>query len=453
MAKSCITIEKSTPNALQHNDRTNAPDYLMQERIGNYSFNRSAEEAQALYQELRKEAFGNYTKRTGQKVQTAEDKMRWSAVVNLNANHTLEDVQNLADKLCEKYGWQEIQVAVHLDEGHKNERDVIVLNRHAHIEFFMLDKQGIFQFKKRDFGKKQMAEMQTFVADTLEMERGQSKLETKRERLSHRQYKQHAQAVQKARQETKQELGYDFREMQKRITALEISSAEKKELHAENSELRKIIKSKDGTIEEQAQRIALLERKLEELTEYKKAFKYIATELQIPKMQDGKYEVSAVKEHIQEVKIVKERSYQATITSQKTLKNQREEANALKAQVSTLERENVDLRANVRVLEQEKEELKEENSKLKEIVDKVSSFFSATRDTLVSRVTSFFKSKSSTQSLSSPPIKTHAEHAPSASAASIEDIFLDPDVQSQKDARQRIQDLMNDLDEVKRLKI
>lgn len=413
MAKSCISIEKSTPNALQHNDRTNAPDYLMQERIGNYSFNRSAEEAQALYQELRKEAFGNYTKRTGQKVQTAEDKMRWSAVVNLNADHTLKDVQNLADKLCEKYGWQEIQVAIHLDEGHKNERGAIVLNRHAHIEFLMLDKEGIFRFKKNEFRKKTMSEMQTLVAETLGMERGQSKLETKRERLSHRQYKQHAQAVQKAKQETKQELAYDFREMQKRITALEISSAEKKELHKENTELRKIVKSKDSTIELQAQRIQELERKLEERKEQKVDTRML------------------------------ERYREAFNKDQKTLKIERERTNALQEQVSTLERENVSLRSNVRVLKQEKEELKEENSKLKAIVDTVSSFFSATRDTLVSRVTSFFKSKSKTPSFSSPPLER----------SDIEVIFDDPDVQSQEDTASRMQDLVKDLEPTKRPKI
>lgn len=100
--------------------------------------------------------------------------------------------------------------------------------------------------------------MQTLVAETLGMERGQSKLETKRERLSHRQYKQHAQAVQKAKQETKQELAYNFREMQKRITALESADTEqKKELHRLNSQ----VKNKKATIEDLAKKIKSLERK------------------------------------------------------------------------------------------------------------------------------------------------------------------------------------------------
>lgn len=399
MAISCFKIKESTANALQHNDRTQSPDYLLAEKKGDFACNRSAEEAQTLYQELRLEAFSNYTRRTGQKVQTAEDKMRWSAIILLNEDHTLEDVESVAKKLCEKFGWQEIQVAIHLDEGHVNERGVAVLNRHAHIEFFMLDKQGIFQFKKRDFGKKQMSEIQDFVAEELGMKRGQSKLKTKKEGLDHRAYKQHAQAIQKAKQETKQELAYDFREMQKKITALEISSAEKKELHAENSELRKIVKSKDTTIEDQAQRIALLERKLEELKAQK-------VDVRMLDMYREKY-------HEQ----------------QKTLKIEREETNALKAQVSTLERENVSLRSNVRELEQEKEELKQEVSKLQKIVNKVSSFFSCKTSELVDQVTSFFKAKSETPSFSSPPersdIKTHAEHAPS-SARPGEPLFRDP---------------------------
>ena len=221
-----------------------------------------------------------------------------------------------------------------------------------------------------------MSEMQDFVAEILSMKRGQSSRVTKKKRLSHHQYKQHAQEVQKAKLETKQELAYDFREIQKKITALEISSAEKKELHAENTELRKIVKSKDTTIEEQAQRIQELERKLEELRAQKVDVRML------------------------------ERYREKYFEHQKSLKIERERTNELETQVSTLESENVSLRSNVRVLVAEKEELKQEVSKLQKIVDAVCSFFSATQENLIDKVTSFFSKKSETSSFSSPPLES-----------------------------------------------
>lgn len=260
MAISSINIQKSKSNAFQHNDRTLSPSYLLQENSKGVEVNRTAEQAQILYQELRQEAFANYTERTGQKVQTSEDKMRWSAVINLNEKHTLKDVQKLSDKLCKEYGWQEIQIAIHRDEGHiDKETKETKYNDHAHIEFFMLDKQGIFQFKKRDFGIKKMEEMQTLVANELGMERGKSKTITKTERLEHKQYKQQQKEIEKALEVEK----YKFKEMQKAISSSSLSSEEKKELHKENSKLRKLVEDKDVDIETKNKKIQELTQKFE----------------------------------------------------------------------------------------------------------------------------------------------------------------------------------------------
>jgi len=232
MAKSGMTLEASKGGNLAHNNREHKIDYLIE---GNYFCDRTESQALDYLQELRAEAQKNYTERTGQKMQIDinDNKYIWSAVVNLNAEHTLQDVQELAKELEKKHGWQCIQVAVHHDEG---KPDGTRKNLHAHIEFFMVSKEGKTVFKKKDFRQKQMSELQTFVAEQLHMERGEIYHETKnhKKHLKPDAYKAKVRELEAKEVET-----YDFREMQKTITALENASVEdKKELHKLNSAVK-----------------------------------------------------------------------------------------------------------------------------------------------------------------------------------------------------------------------
>lgn len=402
MAKSSINFKKASGHSSAHNMRIDEPHYLLpkEHRLENEYWQNSKSDKELFELELK-----NSKPKGGPKPKL--ENSRWEAVLNLNKNHSLEDVQKVAEHIAKKFNITPTEITIHRDEG-RIENGKPVYNFHAHLNFLTY-KDGKQNWRKELIKPAALSELQTDVAKLLNMERG--KVNSKAKRLDHRQYKAVAQAMQ-----------YNFREMQKRITALEtLTTEQKKELHRLNSHARK-----DDT------KIQELERKLEDLTAHKNAFKYIAAELQIPVNRDGKYEVSTVKSHIQEVK-----------NTRQELKIEREEQNALQEQVSALKNENVSLRSNLSVLEQEKKELKQEVSKLREIVDKVSSFFSATRDTLVSRVTSFFKSQSETPSPSSPPLER----------SDIEVLFCDPDIQAQKNAGERIKDLMSDLDEVKRLKI
>ena len=183
MAKSGLTIEPTKGSNLAHNNREHKIDYLVE---GKFWCDRTEKEAQEYLTTLRHEAVENYTKRTGQKMQidVNDNKYLWSASVNLNQEHTIEDLKDLAKGLEEKHGWQCVQCAVHFDEGHINERGVIEYNRHGHLEFFMVSKEGKTVFKKKDFRQKDMSELQTFVAERLKMERGKIYHETG-------EYKQH----------------------------------------------------------------------------------------------------------------------------------------------------------------------------------------------------------------------------------------------------------------------
>ncbi len=202
MRKSSFNIQPANLFGLLHDGREVLASYL----IGNgdeNEYNRSAKDAFKQYSTFLNEAVSNYHERTKQSVQTKSDKFIWEAAVNLEEHHTLKDVMQLTEKLEKKYGWREVQVSVHKDEGHVSKyTGETVFNYHAHIIFFMLNSLGIYCFKKRDFRKKQMSELQTLVANELKMERGVSKLISGRERLTHAQYRQ----VQEDQEELKLEL-------------------------------------------------------------------------------------------------------------------------------------------------------------------------------------------------------------------------------------------------------
>jgi hypothetical protein len=197
MGVSSIRFEpvSSLTAATAHNNREIIPDYV----IGDASKNEctgGTTEVLALYMSKSEEAHKNYFKRTGQKIQTKSEKFVWEALLNIEEHHTLEDIMILAKEFEKKYSWQILQISLHKDEGHRSETTMEKkMNFHAHILFFMLSPTGIYCFKQRDFGKKKMAEIQTFVANKLKMERGRSKLKTNAEHLNHRQFRQVARKI------------------------------------------------------------------------------------------------------------------------------------------------------------------------------------------------------------------------------------------------------------------
>ena len=194
--KGCLHIIESKTNNLIHNDRTVSPSYLLQENSLGVEVNRSSKEAEELFNELFEEASTNYIKRTHQKIQAQN--IKWSGVLLIKETTTMQDIERLVDILYKKFGWQCYQIAIHRDEGHV---DILtketVYNLHAHLEFFMLNKKGIYCYKKREFGKKVMSQIQTLVANELGMERGEDARITKKKHLDHYQQRQQAKLLEK----------------------------------------------------------------------------------------------------------------------------------------------------------------------------------------------------------------------------------------------------------------
>ena len=220
---SSINFKKSIPINTEHNDRTLAPNYLIDKEKG-AECNRNAEKARELKNQIINEAKETYQNQVKQKFQAKS--FEWSAVVNIKPDTTMQDLENLAKHFNDKYGFQCYQIAIHRDEGHKNAQGEIEINQHAHLEFIMLDKKtGKTNFKMRDFSKQKMREIQTEVAEILQMERGKDKRLTGAKRIEPRKY---AQLKEQEKQNFK-ELKQTIKEKDKELKAVILSKKEIKE--------------------------------------------------------------------------------------------------------------------------------------------------------------------------------------------------------------------------------
>ena len=184
MAKSSINFQKSKGHSYDHNFRKDEPNYLLkaENRLENFYWQNEKSAREIFDEELLN------TKRKGGPIPRFENS-HWEAVLNLNKNHTLEDVQKVAEYIEQKFNITCATIAVHRDEGHyKNDKPQY--NFHAHITFVTY-KDGQQNWRKEKIKPADLRELQTAVAEILQMERGQENSEA--ERLSHRQYKQVAQ--------------------------------------------------------------------------------------------------------------------------------------------------------------------------------------------------------------------------------------------------------------------
>lgn len=158
---------------LRHNERIKSPSYLID--TPNVEVSLNYDDAVALREKMINEAKERYKQHTGQKFQAKS--YLWSAVVNLKPNSTMQDLEKLTAHINKKYGFQCYQIAIHKDEGHidKGEKKH---NYHAHLEFVTLDKQT-GRNRQRDLRPRQMSELQSEVAQILQIKRGVSYYQNK----------------------------------------------------------------------------------------------------------------------------------------------------------------------------------------------------------------------------------------------------------------------------------
>lgn len=104
-------------------------------------------------------------------------------VVVIKEDTSMEQLQRFCEVCKERWGITALQVFIHRDEGHyENPQDIATWkpNLHAHIVWdWMNHETG----KSCKLGEKDMMEMQTLLAESLEMERGIPKRETGKKHL------------------------------------------------------------------------------------------------------------------------------------------------------------------------------------------------------------------------------------------------------------------------------
>lgn len=312
-----FSVTAAAPHSSAHNSREEKPKYLIGTLPGSenvYDLRHSDADFLTL-------AEAKYKETTGQKMQQKQkDALIKETVLSLEAHHTAADVQKVFDDLSAKYGGHYItELSIHRDEGHFEDengityyptKDILqredewyrvplgesithapdyrpkaeefsekidikdfkpVHNHHAHVKFSMFDprtgKTGRMQHKDLNDRIKTAARV-------LKLEYKPEKKSDKRSSVA--EIKAQHKAVRneqvrnflengpniRAKNRQIEQLEYNFREAQKRISSLQALNAEqKKELHRLNTEINK---TKDDEVK--AQMIEELENRLIEST-------------------------------------------------------------------------------------------------------------------------------------------------------------------------------------------
>ena len=225
MAKSSINFQKTKPNSTAETTREFEAKYLLKKeyRQENSYWNCGKsdreiyKEQRAIYDEVKK----------GRGKRPGYENCVWEAVVNFNADHTLEDMKKVSEHIAKKFNIIPTRIAMHRDEGHLNSNGEVVYNYHAHLNFVTLkDAQQNWTISKT---KHKLSDLQTEVAEILGMERGKFQSEAKR--LDHKQYRVEAKAREQRTQEQeklKAELEAEILTLKERNAILEQERKESK---------------------------------------------------------------------------------------------------------------------------------------------------------------------------------------------------------------------------------
>lgn len=181
MAKTCIRVEAcKIGSAERHNLRSKELDYIRPELT-----HRNEQWIERPITEVHQDITEKYKAATGQGLQKKATPIREGVIV-ISEDTTLRQLQNLAEKLEERFGVHAFQIYTHKDEGANvwdGREETWKPNYHAHMIFDWTDRHT---GKTVKLNKHDMAEMQTITAECLNMERGVS---SDRKHLSAMQYK------------------------------------------------------------------------------------------------------------------------------------------------------------------------------------------------------------------------------------------------------------------------
>lgn len=241
-------LAKGISAKIQHNERKNEKelDYLLPENqrepneyleLGEkqkeFLKNKNLEmNFESLLRGFEKEARSDYEKYHKRKMPKNSQVLQ-EAVLNLESHHTIQDIKKaLHDS---KFPLKAVHIAIHRDEGHKNElTGETIKNYHAHIIFRNYDF-NTHRTILRGLSKQEFRECQEKLIKALGMEINQDKKERRHLSRYQLQYKKEKQA---------KELLNALREWDKKQERQELTPQEK--LRAEARELAQGVKKTNG---------------------------------------------------------------------------------------------------------------------------------------------------------------------------------------------------------------
>lgn len=268
MAKSSIHIQAGKEGYLAHNDRSQATVNSIFDDEKNEVWNNKKDAFKLFRFELAARSDA-YTKRTNKKLHN-KTITHLSSIVNFNKEHTMSDMRKVANYLENELGTKVFQIAMHRDEGHIDRHGKAVKNYHAHIEFMGLDQDGWSVRKK--LTKAMLSQIQTDIADILNMERGityAKELKPRPKRLDTYEYKAHKKEESKTKERliatavhevkkhvaTQKSLKEDIAKLKKKLQEQGAKRQQYAELEQLNRDLKQQIKNKDLTIEQMQQNL------------------------------------------------------------------------------------------------------------------------------------------------------------------------------------------------------
>ncbi|WP_334087782.1 hypothetical protein [Helicobacter typhlonius] len=157
----------------QELSKLQSPTYAIDTPENNEYYGVSLQDLRIFESRAREDYFKAHSQRMQKKAQVIKE-----SIVNLNANHTMQDVKALTQALYKEFGLKTLHIAIHRDEGHFNKlTGEKQYNYHAHIMFANYDfktHRSVF----RKFTKKDLSRMQDLNAQILGMQRGKKNSRT-----------------------------------------------------------------------------------------------------------------------------------------------------------------------------------------------------------------------------------------------------------------------------------
>ena len=182
MAISSINFKPIKASSERHNERLQDLDYVIPELTRNNESWKSSS-----ISSMQKHIESECRRISGRKLQKNAEPIR-EAVVNLNANHSMDDLKRLGQALENRFGIQCFQIHIHRDEGKSSED----LNYHAHMLFSWQNKAT---GKTLKLNRADLSQIQDLVAETLQMQRGELRENSNRSRLEAVEYKVQQESI------------------------------------------------------------------------------------------------------------------------------------------------------------------------------------------------------------------------------------------------------------------